>query len=59
MSKLRKPIISHNGMLDLMFIYDKFYQPLPQDDKEFRKKVNKLFPHIYDNKHILNTRLEM
>ena len=30
MSKLQKPIISHNGIMDLMFLYDKFFRPLPE-----------------------------
>lgn len=29
-SMLQKPVITHNGMLDLMFLHDKFYEPLPQ-----------------------------
>ena len=59
MSKLNKPIISHNGILDLMFLYDKFYRPLPETQMEFRTAINSLFPHIYDCKHMINTRLEL
>jgi len=59
MSSLQKPIISHNGILDLMFLYDRFYKPLPETAYEFKIQINKLFPHIYDNKHIVNTRIDM
>lgn len=27
---LKKPIIAHNAMLDLMFIHQQFYKPLPR-----------------------------
>ena len=56
MSKLKKPIISHNGIMDLMFTYDKFYQPLPESQTEFKFAINNLFPHIFDTKHMINTR---
>jgi hypothetical protein len=35
-SLLKKPIITHNGILDLMFLYDKFFETLPQDVNKFR-----------------------
>lgn len=58
-SLLQKPIIVHNGMLDLMFMYDKFYEPLPETLNEFTEKVHSIFPHIYDTKHLLNTRMQL
>jgi poly(A)-specific ribonuclease len=54
---LQKPIITHNGMLDLMFLLDKFIEPLPDTVGEFKQKINALFPHIYDTKHLVNTRM--
>ncbi len=58
-AKLKKPVISHNGILDLMFLYDKFYRPLPDTHGEFKAGINALFPHIYDTKHMINTRQEL
>jgi hypothetical protein len=28
-ASLKKPMITHNGTMDLLFLYDKFYRPLP------------------------------
>lgn len=58
-SLLKKPIITHNGMLDLMFLYNSFFEPLPPSLAEFRLKTNALFPHIYDTKHLINTRMQL
>lgn len=44
-------------MLDLMFLLDKFIEPLPDTVGEFKQKINALFPHIYDTKHLVNTRM--
>lgn len=41
-------------MLDLLHMYDKFYRPLPDDLLEFRSHVSTLYPHIYDNKTLMN-----
>lgn len=27
---LKKPIVAHNALLDLMFMYQQFYKPLPR-----------------------------
>lgn len=45
--------------MDLMFLYDKFYRPLPDTQGEFKAGINALFPHIYDTKHMVNTRQEL
>ena len=46
-------------MLDFMFLYDKFYEPLPPTLEEYKTKLNALFPHIYDTKHLINTRMQL
>ena len=56
---IKKPVITHNGMLDLMFLHDKFYEPLPKTVSEFRQRIHSLFPHIYDTKHLINTRMQL
>jgi hypothetical protein len=56
MADLKKPLITHNGIMDLMFLYDKFYRTLPETQGEFKSAINSLFPHIYDTKHMINAR---
>ena len=52
-------MISHNGILDLMYLYSQFERPLPASLTEFKSEITRLLPHIYDNKHMINTRLEL
>ena len=58
-AQLDKPLITHNGILDLMFLYNSFMQPLPETVQEFTCAIHELFPHIYDTKHILNKRMQL
>ena len=58
-SLLRKPVILHNGIMDLMFLYDKFFEPLPATLNQFTTRLNSLFPHVYDTKHLINTKLTL
>ena len=59
MSSLKKPLICHNGLMDLMFLYEKFYNPLPESLADFKAHLNSLYPHIYDTKHMFNVRQEL
>lgn len=36
-------------------MYDKFYYSFPEKQQHFKTQFTKLFPHIYDTKHIINT----
>ena len=58
-SLLKKPVVVHNGMLDLMFLYDKFFEPLPETVSEYTTRLHSLLPHIYDTKHLINTRMQL
>ncbi|KAG7212344.1 hypothetical protein KM043_012665 [Ampulex compressa] len=49
---LKIPIIGHNLLLDLMFLHQQFYKPLPQKYTEFKKTIHSFFPIIYDTKHL-------
>lgn len=49
----KKPLIFHNGILDLMQLIDKFIEPLPESFEEFRSIVNTSFPQIYDTKYLI------
>ena len=49
--KARKPIIGHNAIYDLAFIYHQFYNELPDTYAEFAHKTSTvLFPKFYDTK---------
>ncbi|GCC39191.1 hypothetical protein chiPu_0022930, partial [Chiloscyllium punctatum] len=39
-------------LLDLMYLHDKFYRPLPESFVEFKTSTHKLFPSVFDTKHI-------
>lgn len=51
MAKQNKPIIGHNAIYDLCFIYHQFYKELPETYAEFAYDLNKkLFGKVYDTK---------
>ncbi|XP_049806087.1 pre-piRNA 3'-exonuclease trimmer-like [Schistocerca nitens] len=50
--ELKKPIVGHNCLLDLMLLYQQFHDVLPVSYSSFKKKMNELFPNLYDTKHI-------
>ncbi|XP_066581591.1 pre-piRNA 3'-exonuclease trimmer-like isoform X2 [Prorops nasuta] len=52
LTMLKKPIIGHNLFVDLIYMYQQFYKPLPNTYREFKKTINQLFPTIYDTKHL-------
>lgn len=49
---LKKPIIAHNALLDLMFVHQQFYKPLPQKYTDFKDSIHQLFPTIHDTKYL-------
>ncbi|XP_014481530.1 PREDICTED: poly(A)-specific ribonuclease PARN-like domain-containing protein 1 [Dinoponera quadriceps] len=49
---LKKPIVGHNALFDLMFMYQQFYRPLPRKYIDFKNSIHKLFPTIYDTKFL-------
>lgn len=48
----KKPIIGHNMLYDLMFLYDKFIDDLPSDITSFYTNIHNTFPMIIDTKII-------
>ena len=46
------PIVGHNISFDLMFIYEKLIDDLPEDYYTFKQKIHEYFPIIYDTKYV-------
>jgi len=51
----RIPVVGHNCFYDLLFLFRHFEAPLPEDYVELKRKLNALFPLVYDTK-VLATR---
>ncbi|KAJ1719824.1 hypothetical protein LPJ53_005477 [Coemansia erecta] len=50
----RVPLVIHNGLFDLMYIYQAFLGPLPDSYQSFVYDLSEMFPGgIYDTKHIV------
>ncbi|CAD6196059.1 unnamed protein product [Caenorhabditis auriculariae] len=54
-SKNKIPLIGHNCLLDLMYLYNYFIGNLPDDYDQFKNNLNSVFPLIIDTK-LLATR---
>ncbi|KAI1476458.1 CAF1-domain-containing protein [Daldinia eschscholtzii] len=49
--KENRPIlVGHNVFMDLAYIYQSFFEPLPANVDDFLTEINKLFPRIADTK---------
>lgn len=48
LASLKVPIVGHNPIYDLMFIYSHFIGELPFSWQEFKQEIHCLFPDIYD-----------
>ena len=52
-STLEKKIIVHNGLLDILYIYNTFFEPVPEDHNVFKAKWLNLFPILFDTKYMI------
>ncbi|KAK8378113.1 hypothetical protein O3P69_018821 [Scylla paramamosain] len=50
--QLNKPVVLHNGLLDLLLIYKQFHKRLPSSYDHFKSEVHQLFPFMYDTKFV-------
>ena len=49
---LHKPLVVHNGLADLMFVWRSFFGPLPALATDFVKTFSQAFPVCYDTKYL-------
>eukprot|EP00347_Sterkiella_histriomuscorum_P019713 403340574 len=52
--KAKKPIIGHNMIYDICYLYNQFIDKLPNEYSDFIKIWNEQFPYIYDTKVLSN-----
>ncbi|NXN99988.1 PNDC1 ribonuclease, partial [Rhinopomastus cyanomelas] len=50
--KVKKPLVGHNMLTDLMHLHEKFYKPLPESYEEFKRNIHNLFPVLIDTKTV-------
>ncbi|NWU92228.1 PNDC1 ribonuclease, partial [Upupa epops] len=50
--KVKKPLVGHNMLMDLMHLHEKFYEPLPESYEEFKRNIHNLFPVLIDTKTV-------
>lgn len=49
---LKKPIIAHNALMDILILITNFQGKLPDTYEDFKQLTTKLFPNLFDTKHI-------
>ncbi|XP_026561039.1 poly(A)-specific ribonuclease PNLDC1 isoform X1 [Pseudonaja textilis] len=50
--RAKKPLVGHNMLMDLLYLHEKFYKPLPENYEEFKDNIHFLFPVLLDTKNI-------
>ncbi|CAM9998701.1 unnamed protein product, partial [Hapterophycus canaliculatus] len=53
-----KPVICHNGLLDLLHTHDKFVGPIPEELSSGTQALHALLPRLFDSKAVMGKAVE-